>query len=233
MAYENEKERIISEISSAVGFGRTRDSALEREATERAYEARLQTGLTYDGPQDIIVHPSGTERQQRLGIPSTVGTAELATWNYMYADPIEAVYEGLLNSPSHRAVLDNSYYDHWGIGIYTEMPSGQTNELYRRWWVIIWLASDSVGEASSAKPSEIYDPPVIVFFRKGKHKGYKFGFDGSVLDTKTVTLGRSRYSRARGRGSIEGQSGKWLLVNNKFFADYWVPEGGFVINPVG
>lgn len=228
MAYENEKNRIISEISSAVGFSRTRDSALEREATERAFEARQQTGLTYDGPQDIIEHPSADERTQRLGVPSTVATSELATWNYLYADPIGGAIEGLLESAPHRSVLENEFYDHWGIGIYTEMPDDQTNEIHRRWWIVIWLSNVEVGSQTELKPEIMFNQSRPVWFNKGTHTGYKFGFDGSVLESKTVSPNRLKKSTAKGSGNVPGKSGEWLLIDGRFLGGYWVKRHGFL-----
>lgn len=231
MAYETEKNRLAQLITDAVGISRTRDSDLEREATERALEARNQTGLnagSADG-YDLIAHPSHEQRLARLGAPATVGTAELATWNYLWNDPVESAANGLLNSPDHRSVLDNSAYTHWGIGIYTEMPPGETNELYRRWWFIIWLATQSIGSAAIATPSQKLNKKIA--FAIGTHYGYKFGYDGRLLSSKAMSLNQPSQAQAKGRGRIPNREGDWLLVANGGLTDHWVQEDWFGANP--
>lgn len=228
MAYETEKNRLASLITGTVAIPRSRDDALETEATKRAYEASFQTGMNVgnDDGYDLIQHPTQEERQRRLGIPSTVYTAELATWNYLHNDPISAAASGLLTSPPHRAVLDNSFYKHWGIGIYTRMPAGETNELYRRWWIILWFANVSIAGAAVATPSETFAPKYVQF-GAGTHHGYRFGYDGRILSSKTLNLTRSSMAHAKGRGKIPERPGTWLLMEDGFFADHWVQEHGF------
>lgn len=231
MAYETEKNRLASLITSVVGINRVRDSDLEREATERAVEARNQTGMTYgDGQgEDLISHPSHAERQSRLGVPSTVSVAELATWNYLWNDPVKAAADGLLNSYDHRRVLDNGVYSHWGIGIYTEMPEGQTNEILRRWWFIIWLATQAVGSAALLTPTQTFSKK-ISFGGPGTHWGYKFGYDGRILQAKSIYLSRASQALAGGRARVPNREGDWLQVANGALAGFWVHEDGFYAN---
>jgi hypothetical protein len=182
----------------------------------------------HDGA-DLIAHPSAEQRRERLGIPSTVGTAELATWNYLYTDPVKAAADGLLNSSAHRAVLDNRAYTHWGIGIYTEMEPGETRELLRRWWFILWFSTKAIGSAAVATPSEIVNKKVS--FAVGTHYGYKFGYDGRLLATKGGRFDRPSQAQAKGRGRIPGRSEVWLLIANGVFTDYWVQEDWFGAQP--
>lgn len=230
MAYELEKNRLASLLTATVGITRQRDNALEREATERAFEASLQTGMNIgstDG-EDLIIHPTATERRARLNVPTSVATAELATWNYLYQDPILRAAQGFLSSAPHRAVLDSAIYDYWGFGIYTKMPEGSTNELLRRWWIIIWLSNVSIGGASMTQPKEIFSPTKYVGFSTGTYKGYQFDYTGKIISTKSLTLSSSSQAAAKGRGTIPGRPGSWLLMANGHFADHWVPERGFV-----
>lgn len=233
MAYETEKNRLASLITSTVGIARVRDEALDREAQERSIEASEQTGMdvgSFDG-EDLIIHPTAAVRRARLGVPSTVGTAELATWNYLFGDPILKAAQGLLGSADHRAVLDNAYYDHWGIGIHTKMPVGQTNELLRRWWIIIWLSNVPILGASMTTPSENYAPAKYVSFGIGTYHGYKFGYDGKVISSKSFTLTKRSSASAKGRAKILGRTGHWLLIADGIFADHWLQESGFFANP--
>lgn len=233
MAYEAEKNQLSTIITSAVGIARPRDQALEREATERAYEASFQTGMNLGSEDgyDLIPHPTQEERTQRLGVPNSVYTAELATWNYLWADPVRAAADGLLNSPEHRAVLNNSFYKNWGIGIYTRMPSGQTNELYRRWWFILWFSNVPIEGAAVVTPEETF-PPKYVQFGPGTHHGYKFGYDGRILAYRSLYLTRTSRASAVGRGKIPNRPGSWLLITDGAFAGMWVSEYGFWANPV-
>lgn len=230
MAYETEKNRLAALLTAGSGVPRTRDSDLEREADERAREARSQTGLTFgDGVgEDFISHPTLAVRQSRLGVPATVPVAELATWNYLWSDPVEAAANGLLNSPDHRAVLVNPLWDYWGIGIYTEMPQGESNELFRRWWFILWFADRPIGAEVEAKPSEVLSR--IVEFRGGPIYGYKFDWRGNILSTKSGTFSVSK-AKANGRGTIPNRSGTWLRIADGVFAGHWVREDGFITLP--
>lgn len=232
MAHEAEKLRLATLLTSAIGITRQMDSALEREADERALEARQQTGLTFTGTEnDEIVHPTSAQRRSRLGVPVSVGTAELATWNYLFHDPVVAASNGLLGSTPHHAILANPIYTHWGFGIYTELPTGQTDPLFMRWYFIIWFATESVGEAVIAKPSETFSTPKYVGFATGTHFGYQFSWEGKILDSKKLTLTSASQAQAKGRGKIPNRAGHWLLINNGALQDYWVLERGFVAMP--
>jgi hypothetical protein len=232
MAYEAEKNRLADLITATVGITRIRDSDLEREATERAYEARLQTGLNIgdaDGP-DNILHPPREIRAERLAIPLTVYTAELATWNYLIvSDNVGRAATGLLNSEDHRAVLDSVLYKYWGIGIYTEMPAGETSETFRRWYFIIWLANKPIGTAAMTQPTELVSKKIS--FATGTHYAYKFGYDGRILETKSITLASSSQALASGRGRVPNRAGVWLYVANGAFAGFWVQEDYFATIP--
>lgn len=137
----SDTDRLLHLLTTGTGIFRTRNTSLDREAAERAREARDQVGLDYTGtPSDAIVHPTQTQCEARLGPEwSGKGVGELATWNYQYRDPVEAAANGLLGSAPHRRVLDDPAFRFWGAGIYTELPAGQ-DELQRRWYVVVWLS---------------------------------------------------------------------------------------------
>ena len=128
-------DRFYSLLTDRTGIPRSIDPRLELVAQLRAQEAAQQVG--YDS--GAIDHPPQSERQARLGWSNLYGVAELATWNYLYNDPIAAAADGLLNSPVHRKVLDDPTFMYWGAGIYTELPDAQP-ELARRYYVLVWLS---------------------------------------------------------------------------------------------
>lgn len=226
--FEAEKQRIYSELTAAVGIARAIDPILEREATERAFEAREQTGINVcNCVNDQIIHPTAAQRQARLNVPNTVGTAEIALWNYQFLDPVGAAINGWLNSTPHRAVLDSTPYDFWGLGIYTELPPGVTDELQRRWWFVMWFSTEPIDLASAAKPSEVFDPTKPVLFSKGTHHGYKFSFNGDILERKDLVMTGQKSYRANGRGTLNNQAGKWLRLDTGPLAGFWVQEKGF------
>jgi hypothetical protein len=138
-----DRQRLYDLLTAGTGIIRTRNAELEREAGERAEEARHQVGLVVhpENPElDLILHPTQAEAEARLGPQwSGKGVGELATWNYLFLDPVGKAAQGLLGSPVHRAVLDNPAYMYWGAGIYTELPPG-ASEIGRRWYFIIWLS---------------------------------------------------------------------------------------------
>lgn len=234
MAYEEQKNSIAQIITNAVDISRVRDAALEKFATDRALEARQQVGLYVhigNPDADKIIHPPAPVRQARLGVPSSVGTAELAIWTYLINPPVyDNLAMGLLNSPDHRAVLDNPIYTHWGLGIYTEFPDGEEgDERFRRWYHIIELATEHIGGAAVATPSQKLVKKVS--FAAGIHYGYRFGFDGRILETKRLTLNAPSRANTSGRGKIPGMAGDWLLMGNGALAGFWVLEDGFFALP--
>lgn len=167
---------------------RTRNPDLEREAAERAREARDQVGLVADG-DDGIPHPTQTEREARLGPDWTgKGVAEIATWNYLYNDPIKAAADGLLGSPVHRAILDDPTFMYWGAGIYTELPEGEP-ELARRYYVVIWV-SKLIPPENPRFPDVPFDHPrhddIEFLAERGIITGYG---DGTYKPDQPVTRG--------------------------------------------
>lgn len=225
--YEPEKQRVYSLLTTELGFARTIDGALEREAEERALEARQQTGLGPPYPQ--ITHGTHASRLARLGVvyPPYL-TPEIATWNLQYHDPVAAAVYGWLNSAPHRNILDDTKYDFWGLGIYTEFPEGETAELQRRWWFLMWLSNEPVQGVTPAQPSEIISPTKLVAFPAGNYWGYKFGSNGVVLSKKPLTLPSGSSASANGRGQIPNRAGVWLRMANGHFTDHWVKEERFV-----
>jgi hypothetical protein len=159
-------ERLYTLLANGLGFDRIRDPRLEHQASLRAYEARQQVGITGSTP---IAHPTQAERRLRLGPGwENIWIEELAVWNYDYLDPIQALVDyrrlngelvGLLNSSEHRAVLDNTSYKHWGIGLYTELPEGQ-EEWHTRHYCVIWMAR-SVPPILEPSPDDPTFPDVL------------------------------------------------------------------------
>lgn len=227
MAYEAEKQRIYTELTAAIGITRTIDPILEREAEERAFEAREQVGLNAcNCISDQIIHPTAIERRARLKVPDTVGTAEIALWGYQHLDPVGNCITGWLSSTPHRQVLQSTPYDFWGLGIYTELPPGMP-ELERRWYFVCWFSTEAIEIASAAKPTEILNPTEPLLFMGGTHHGYKFSFNGDILERKDFALTGQKTYRANGRGRINNRTGIWLRVDTGPLAGFWVQEKGF------
>jgi hypothetical protein len=134
------------------------------------------------------------ERESMLGAQwAGKGVAEIASWNYLWTDPVGAAANGFLTSPVHRAVLDDPRFKHWGAGIYTHLPSGAT-EIHRRWYFIIWLSITVPEEAPVAGPT-FKDVPVTHKFysdiewtaRNGIARGLP---DGTYRPDAAVTRGQ-------------------------------------------
>ena len=139
MASATDIDRFASLLQAACGVTRQRVSIIDQQATERAREAREAVGLTGETP---ISHPSADAIRAELGwIGEPIGVGELATWNYLWRDPVQAAVNGLMNSTPHRNVLVNPAFTHWGIGVYSELPVGETNPILARWYFIVWVAT--------------------------------------------------------------------------------------------
>lgn len=133
-------DRFYALLTERTGISRTVDSRLEFAARLRAQEAVQQVG--YDSGE--IEHPPQSERQARLDWSNLYGVAELATWNYLWRDPVQAAVDGLMNSTAHREVLLNQRgtFPFWGAGIYrTFKPGDEQTALNERWYFLIWLAT--------------------------------------------------------------------------------------------
>lgn len=134
MAYEAEKSRLYSLIETKTGRTLVRNSHLEREADERALEARNQVGLTATGTTaDNINHDTDMWEELPTGI-TTYG--ENAAWFYLWRDPVGHAADAWWTSTTHRNNLLNPNFTNWGLGIYTEFPPGETSDLLRRWYFI-------------------------------------------------------------------------------------------------
>jgi hypothetical protein len=145
MAYEKEKTRLLELLTGSIGINRQRNARLEQEADKRAREGWLEVGW---GPQPDgtfmgITHPDATRRRQRLGEGwEQIGTSEIAYWGYLRTDPVLSAANAWIESAPHLKELLTRAYKHWDAGIYTFMPQGETNELQRRWYFIIWFTTD-------------------------------------------------------------------------------------------
>jgi hypothetical protein len=140
VAYEAEKLRLYGLLEQKIGRSLIRNPLLEKEADERALEARNEVGLEADG-NDGITHDLDMWEELPAGI-TTYG--ENAAWFYFWNDPVAHCAEAWWNSTHHRNNLLNTAFTNWGLGIYTEMPPGQTNELYRRWYFITIFTNNPV-----------------------------------------------------------------------------------------
>ena len=140
MAYEAEKTRLYGLLEQKTGRRLIRNAHLEAEAEERAKEARLQVGLNATGTSsDAIIHDMDMWEELPKGI-TTYG--ENATWMYLWPDPILRAAESWWDSAPHKNNLLNPAFTNWGLGIYTELPAGETNELFRRWYIIHLFTND-------------------------------------------------------------------------------------------
>lgn len=134
MAYEAEKARLYSLLEQKTGRTLTRNAHLEREADERALEARQQVGLIATGTSsDNIKHDTDMWEELPSGI-TTYG--ENAAWFYQWRDPVGHTADAWMGSTPHRNNLLNPAFTNWGLGIYTEFPPGVTEPLERRWYFI-------------------------------------------------------------------------------------------------
>jgi hypothetical protein len=226
-----EVERFAALLQAACGITRTRVIDLDREAGERAAEARAQVGL--DG-EALIGHPSGDAIRIRLDWPSSIGAGELATWNYLWRDPVQAAVNGLMASKAHRDVLVNPGFTHWGLGIYTELPtpvpSWTTEALWRRWYFIIWVSTGTPQTVPAPLPlmragevptfsGSIGHAWVMVNQGTNVRLGPRLAADRVDFNTSQGPL------KAAWLGPVKGDT--WLAYGDRWSC-LWIPDrGGF------
>lgn len=222
-----EADRFASLLQAACGVTRQRVEIIDLKATERAHEARIQVGLNGETP---ISHPTGDDIRSRLGWDGKpIGVGELATWNYLWRDPIQAAVNGLMNSAVHNAVLTNHGFTHWGVGIYSELPPGDTNELFRRRYFIVWVATgipqpDPVELPLGTPPTSFTAMPTLpssVVIGPAGAVNVRFAPSLAVpqVDFSTGTTGPLR---AFYLGDVEGDS--WN--GSTRWSALWLPERG-------
>lgn len=148
--YETEKTRLYSLLEQKTGRVLKRNQDLEIEADERALEARNQVGLDYTGTDsDNIKHDLDMWEELPYGV-TTYG--ENAAWFYLWRDPVAHAADAWMASDAHRHNLLNPEFTNWGLGIHTELPPGDTNELYRRWYFICLFTNDPKIVAPTTPP---------------------------------------------------------------------------------
>lgn len=195
-------DRLYALITSETGITRIRDVRLEEKATERAFEARQQVGLNFTGTDaDNIVHPSQLQCETRLG-PEWInkGVGEIGNWLYQWTDPIQALVRdekndgtpvGFMNSEEHAHVLTDTKYEHWGIGLYDELPSGES-EINRRYYCIIWMG---ISVPAATSPTTFSDVPESHKFFDDiewcAQQGIVFGYkNGTFRPSDPITRGQ-------------------------------------------
>jgi hypothetical protein len=199
MDYETERQRMASLLSESVGISRIFVPELNREADERASEARQQVGLNATGTDaDKIVHPPQAEREARLG-PNWSGmqVAELANWLYAWNDPVKALVDatnfngekvGYLNTEPHNSILRDRSFKYWGIGFHTELPPGlQDDPVNVRWYNVIWLSRNIPVPPPNQTFSDV--PPNHPFYNDIEwmaKEGITAGIGGGLFNPKGV-----------------------------------------------
>ncbi len=211
---------------------RVKNPDLEREANERALEARTQVGLDGSTP---IPHPTEDQMLAELQWPGSINVTELMNWGYLWPDPAAAAVDarasdgravGLLNTEPHRSLLMNPAYSHWGAGHYSEFKPGDdtTNPLLERHYWGVWLATGTpLPPTSYAGFGTSHGYPRTIRFA-GKVTGRQFTQSGGQIKLKSATWTSSNATAGR-RAVIPGQPGVWLYIVNGAYAGYWVPEG--------
>ena len=76
---------------------------------------------------------------------------------------------------------------------------------------------------------QAFSPTRTVSFGSGKHVGYRFASNGTVLASKPYTLARASSASGSRRALIAGHSGTWYLISNGVWAGYWVQASSSVV----
>lgn len=92
----------------------------------------------------------------------------------------------------------------------------------------VYLLTDAPPSPSSARellpPSPVFSPKQRLFFDAGRHTGYRFATDGSVLGRRRITLGAVSGASAVKRMRVPGQTGWWLYIVDGGLAGHWARE---------
>jgi hypothetical protein len=205
-------DRLYTELITASGVHRIRDTRLEMLAMDRALEARYEVGT--GEPVFGIPHPIAqlVARTYPLrGVPIH-SVHENAVWNYQadwQQDFVPKVVEAWMTSQDHRDNLLRQSDTHWGLGFHIETVPGLTN---KRFYVIAVFTT-----ALSELPIR------RVAFQAGTHFGQQYTANGSVIAKKTKVLGTPQGSDYDVRAEIPGR-GPHLHIVNGMWKGYWLPE---------
>lgn len=104
----------------------------------------VQSGLTWAarykaqdmGYHDKMAHPLSDGRMiwefyNEAGISWPYGAGEIVAWNTYPDDQTASVaFNGWMNSPGHRAIIQNCDFDHFGVGAFKTKDGGTLSKWY-------------------------------------------------------------------------------------------------------
>jgi len=218
-------DRLYTMLTAKTGIMRIRDVRLERLAMQRAYEMRIDQGLTFDQGEQIAhefpqIQAAVWPWQGHSPTDSSFTVTENANWHYYpssWCDPIDAAIDctlpdgtkvGWWNSPDHRKQLMDMRYTTWGHGLHFEDVEGGA----RRWYFITVFSTNM---------EEL--PVREVMLISGKRQGYHLSADGTTIHRQSRTLTIDTPVRIDDRQVFPGR-GAMLHTASKPLNDRWIEE---------
>jgi hypothetical protein len=217
--------RLYDELTAKTNIMRIRDVRLERLAMARAYEMRIDQGLTFDQGEEIQhqfpqIQAAVWPWQGHPPTDPNYTVTENATWHYYpesWCDPIDAAIDctlpdgtkvGWWNSADHRQQLMDMRYSTWGHGIYFE----DVDEGARRWYFITMFSTN-------LEPLTMTEVQLV----SGRHVGFHLMADGRAIHRMgknllaTVTVPIDDRQHIPGRGPMIHTS--TAPLNDRWIAD--------------
>jgi hypothetical protein len=146
------------------------------------------------------------------------GFGEIIAWSSYPTYSYDGTIEQWWNSPTHKSIMMGSQYDVAG-GSWATASDGS------HYSVMVFVdvcAGELSGATALLQPKQVYSPERPMVFLKGTHTAYRYAADGSVLDTRQLTLDRQSGADASGRRWLNGKA--WIQVSTGALAGYWVRE---------
>jgi hypothetical protein len=122
-----------------------------------------------------------------------------------------------LDSTTHRDIMLDAEYDVAG-GSWTTTAGGAHYSVM----IFVRLCSGGSEGPSSLEPRREYTPDRPMRFTPGQHRAYQFDANGTVLDTRTITLARGRNEESTGRTRVGGRA--YVKVSSGTLEGWWVGE---------
>jgi Cysteine-rich secretory protein family len=185
---------------------------LDDIASHRASQMVAADRLEHD--IDYVTH-----RLNRAGV-CWKGVGEIIAWERGYPEhDYDRTVLAWWNSPDHHEIMMGADYNAAG-GAWRNGDGGSRYSVMV--FAVLCSAATSEVSISYLRPERPYDPDRALVVWSGRHTGFRFSADGSVVARRTVRYDHLAWRSSAGRAYVGGKA--FLKVSSGALSGYWLPE---------